>query len=136
MSLSLFPGLDPEPWKKSCDECESVESKFPCPVYNCSKHGNEAIKWTHGGDCGGGFRLYSNGKEKCQKCGKEFVFCLQNFCCYDSSKNQKQYSYSKIKNIIAKLIGMDTRNFSANFLWLLSMSIDKQYKDYPERFAD
>ena len=128
--------FDLEPWKKSCDECESIESKYACPVYNCSKHGNEAIKWTHRGGCGGGFRLYSNGKEKCQKCGKEFVFCLQNYSCYDSSKNQKQYSYSKIKNIIAKLTGMDTRNFSANFLWLLSMSIDKQYKDYPERFAD
>ena len=128
--------FDLEPWKKSCDECESIESKYACPVYNCSKHGNEEIKWTHRGGCGGGFRLYSNGKEKCQKCGKEFVFCLQNYSCNDSSKNQKQYSYSKIKNIIAKLIGMDTRNFSANFLWLLSMSIDKQYKDYPERFAD
>ena len=91
----------PEPWKKSCDDCESVESKYPCPVYNCSKHGNEAIKWTHGGGCGGGLRLYSNGKEKCQKCGKEFVFCLQNYSCYDSSKNQKQYSYPKIINIIS-----------------------------------
>ena len=128
--------FDPEPLKKSCDDCESVESKYPCPVYNCSKHGNEDIKWTRGGGCGGGFRLYSNGKEKCQKCGKEFVFCLQNYSCYDSSKNQKQYSYSKIKNIIAKRTGMDTRNVSANFLWLLSMCIDKQYKDYPERFAD
>ena len=128
--------FDPEPWKKSCDDCESVESKYPCPVYNCSKHGNEAINWKHGGNCGGGLRLYSNGKEKCQKCGEEFVFCLQNYSCYDSSKNQKQYSYSKIKNIIAKRTGMDTRNVSANFLWLLSMCIDKQYKDYPERFAD
>ena len=134
--MSLFQGREPEPWKKSCDDCESMESKYPCPVYNCSKHGNEAIKWTHGGGCGGGFRLYSNGKEKCQKCGKEFVFCLQNYCCYDSSKNQKQISYPKIKNIISRLVGMDTRNVSANFLLLLSMCIDKQYKDYPERFAD
>ena len=125
-----------EPWKKSCDECESVESKYACPVYNCSKHGNEEIKWTHGGGCGGGFRLYSNGKEKCQKCGKEFVFCLQNYSCYDSSKNQKQYSYSKIKNIIVRRAGMETNNVSANFFWLLSKCIDKQYKDYPERFAD
>ena len=90
--------FDLEPWKKSCDECESIESEYACPVYNCSKHGNEEIKWTHGDDCGGGFRLYSNGKEKCQKCGKEFVYCLQNYSCYDSSKNQKQYSYPKIKN--------------------------------------
>ena len=124
----------PYPWKKSCDDCESVESKYACPVYNCSKHGNEAIKWTHGGGCGGGYRLYSNGKEKCQKCGEEFVFCLQNFCCYDSSKNQKQLSYSKIKNIIVG--GMNIRNVSPTFLMLIMMSIDQQYKDYPERFAD
>ena len=128
--------FDPEPWKKSCDECESVESKYACPVYNCSKHGNEAIKWTHGGGCGGGLRLYSNGKEKCQKCGEEFVFCLQKFCCYDSSKNQKQYSYTKIKDILSKKVGIDTRNVSPTFLFLIIMSIEKQYKDYPERFAD
>ena len=129
--------FDPQPWKKSCDDCESIESKYPCPLYNCSKHGNEEIKWTHGGDCGGGFRLYSNGKEKCQKCGKEFVFCLQNYSCYDSSKNQKQYSFSKIKNIITKLVGcMNTRNVSPTFLILLDMSLDKQYRDHKERFAD
>ena len=131
--------FDPEPWKKSCDDCESIESKYACPVYNCSKHGNEEIKWTHGGGCGGGFRLYSNGKEKCQKCGKEFVFFLQNYSCYDSSKNQKQYSYTKIRNIIARLVCMNTRNVSQTSLLslcFLSMSIDKQYKDYPERFAD
>ena len=135
--MSLFQGRDPEPWKKSCDDCESMESKYPCPVYNCSKHGNnELIKWTHGGDCGGGFRLYSNGKEKCQKCGKEFVFCLQNYSCYDSSKNQKQYSYSKIKNILSKLVGMDTINVYPSFHIEINMSIDKQYQEYPERFAD
>ena len=128
--------FDPEPWKKSCDECESVESKYACPVYNCSKHGNEAIKWKHGGDCGGGLRLYSNGKEKCQKCGEEFVFCLQNYSCYDSSKNLKQYSYTKIRNIIARLNGMDTINVSSTFFFSVAMSIEKQYKDYPERFAD
>ena len=127
--------FDPEPWKKSCDDCESIESKYACPVYNCSEHGNESFKWKHGGNCGGGLRLYSNGKEKCQKCGEEFVFCLQNYSCYDSSKNQKQYSYSKIKNIISRLVGIDT-NVSQTFLLFLSMSIDKQYKDYPERFAD
>ena len=127
--------FDPYPWKKSCDDCESIESKYACPVYNCSKHGNEAIKWTHGGNCGGGFRLYSNGKEKCQKCGIEEVFCLQNYSCYDSSKNQKQLSYSKIKNIIHGLDGFDTRNVSPTFLISLDMSINKQYNDYPERFA-
>ena len=128
--------FDPQPWKKSCDDCESIESKYACPVYNCSKHGKEAIKWTHGGGCGGGFRLYSNGKEKCQKCGEEFIFCLQNYSCYDSSKSQKQYSYPKIINIISRLVGMDTRNVSPKFLFELNMSIDKQFKDHPEMFAD
>ena len=128
--------FDPEPWKKSCDECESVESKYPCPVYNCSKHGNEAIKWTHGGGCGGGFRLYSNGKEKCQKCGEEFVFCLQNYSCYDSSKNQKQYSKIKIRNMVEKLVEMYAINVRSSFFFSIRVSIDKQYKDYPERFAD
>ena len=80
--------------------------------------------------------MYSNGKVKCQKCGKEFVFCLQNYSCYDASKNQKQYSYTKIKNILSKLVGMDTRNVSPTFLFSVAASIDKQYKDYPERFAD
>ena len=128
--------FDREPWKKSCDECESVESKYACPVYNCSKHGNEAIKWTHGGGCGGGFRLYSNGKEKCQKCGKEFVFCLQNYSCYDSSKNQKQYSKIKIRNMVEKLVEMYAINVRSSFFFSIRVSIDKQYKDYPERFAD
>jgi len=128
--------FDPQPWKKSCDDCESIESKYPCPLYNCSKHGNEEIKWTHGGGCGGGFRLYSNGKEKCQKCGKEFVFCLQNYSCHDSSKNQNQYSYPKIKNIIARLSATDTRNVSSTFFISLAASIDKQFKEHPERFAD
>ena len=128
--------FDPEPWKKSCDDCESVESKYPCPVYNCSKHGNEAIKWTHGGGCGGGFRLYSNGKEKCQKCGIEGVFCLKIFCCYDSSKNQKQYSKIKIRNMVEKLVEMYAINVRSSFFFSIRVSIDKQYKDYPERFAD
>ena len=136
MNLSLFQGLDPEPWKKSCDECESVESKYACPLYNCSKHGNEAIKWKHGGGCGGGLRFYSNGKEKCEKCGHENYFVLWDCSCYDASKNQNQYSYTKIKNILSKLVGMDTRNVSPTFLFSVAASIDKQYKDYPERFAD
>ena len=127
--------FDLEPWKKSCDECESVESKYPCPVYNCSKHGNEAIKWTHSEGCGGGFRLYSNGKEKCQKCGKEFVFCLKNFCCYDSSKNQKQYDYNKIRNILA-ILDAETRDVSPTFFFSVRVSIANQYREYPERFAD
>ena len=136
MNLSLFPGLDPENWKKSCDGLESVESKYACPVNNCSKHGNEAIKWKHGGNCGGGLRLYSNGKEKCQKCGVEEYFCLWDCSCIDTSKNKEQYSYSKIKNILSHLVGMDTKDVSPTFILLVAMSIDNQYHEYPERFAE
>ena len=127
---------DLEPWKKSCDECESVESKYACPVYNCSKHGNEAIKWKHGSGCGGYLRFYSNGKEKCEKCGDEDLFVLWECSCYDASKNQNQYSYAKIKNMFSKLSGMDTRNVSPTFLIYAAMSLDKQYHDHKERFAD
>ena len=56
------------PWNLSCDVCESVESEYPCPCNNCSIHsGREAIKWIHP-KCGGSFRLYENGREKCQDC--------------------------------------------------------------------
>ena len=127
--------FDPEPWKKSCDDCESIESKYACPVYNCSKHGNEAIKWKHGG-CGGYLRFYSNGKEKCEKCGDEDLFVLWECSCYDASKNQNQYSYAKIKNMFSKLSGMDTRNVSTTYLIYAAMSLDKQYRDHKERFAD
>ena len=123
-------------WKKSCDECESVESKYACPVYNCSKHGNEAIKWKHGSGCGGYLRFYSNGKEKCEKCGDEDLFVLWECSCYDASKNQNQYSYEKIKNMFSKLSGMDTRNVSPAFLIYAAMSLDKQYREHKERFAD
>ena len=123
-----------EPWKKSCNDCESVESKYPCPVYNCSKHGNEDIKWRHGSGCGGSLRLYSNGKEKCQRCGEEEYFCLWDCSCYDASKNEKEYSYNKIKNIIQKLSGLDTRSVSIYFWLDLRISIENQVKMHPERF--
>ena len=127
-----------EPWKLSCydSECESVPSIYPCPVYNCSKHGNEDINWVHGGGCRGDLRLYSNGKEKCQKCGEEEYFCLWECSCYDASKNENQYSYHKIKNIIGKLAGMDTYDVSPTFLIYVKMSIDQQVRDHPEKFAD
>ena len=124
-----------KPWDYSCDDCDSCESRYACPVYNCSKHGNEAVKWVHGDPCGGSLRLYENGKEKCEKCGEEELFCLRRKCCYDESKNQK-YSYLKIKNILAKLAGLDTRHCSTFFLIHVSMCIDYQFKRYPERFAD
>ena len=102
----MSTGLRTYPWNYSCSECDSCESRYACPVNNCSRHGSEAIKWTHGG-CGGGLRLYENGKEKCERCGDEELFCLWDCSCYDESKNQKQYSYHKIKNMLAKLAGME-----------------------------
>ena len=131
----MSTGLRTYPWNYSCSECDSCESRYACPVNNCSRHGSEAIKWTHGG-CGGGLRLYENGKEKCERCGDEELFCLWDCSCYDESKNQKQYSYHKIKNMLAKLAGMDTRYASTFFIVHVSMCIDKQFRDHPERFDD
>ena len=125
-----------EPWNYSCYDCESVESRYPCPLSNCSKHGDEAIRWRHGGSCHGGLRLYSNGKEKCEKCGEEQIFCLWDCSCADESKNNQKYSYQKLKNILSMAIGMDTRSVSPTFLAYVASSIDYQYKDDPERFCD
>ena len=131
MSLSLR--LDP--WNYDCEQCDSVKSEYPCPVYNCSSHSsNEKINWTHS-NCGGSFRLYENGKEKCQKCGNEDLFCKWKCSCYTDTKS-KQYSYAKIKNVLAKLSGMDTRYASTYFLVHVSMCIDRQYKDFPEEFEE
>ena len=124
------------PWDYSCYECDSCESKYPCPVYSCSRHGSKAIKWRHD-SCGGGLRLYENGKEKCERCGEEELFCLWNCSCYDETKNyRKQFSYHKIKNMLTYLAAMDKSYASTFFLIHLSMCIDKQTKDYPERFVD
>lgn len=123
------------PWNWSCDKCESVESRYPCPLSNCSKHGNETINWRHGGGCKGGLRLYSNGKEKCQKCGEEEFFCLWDCSCADESKNNQKYDYSKIRNIFANAIGIDTRSVSPMFLIYVAACIDKQYQQHPERFV-
>ena len=125
-----------EPWNYSCDDCESVESKYPCPLSNCSKHGDEPIRWRHGGGCNGGLRLYSNGKLKCEKCGVEDLFCLWDFSCSNESKNNQKYDYRKIRDIFAKANGMDTRSVSPFFLIYVSLCIDKQYKEHPERFCD
>jgi hypothetical protein len=124
-----------EPWNYSCYDCESVESRYPCPLSNCSKHGDEAIRWCHGGSCNGGLRLYSNGKEKCERCGVEEFFCLWDCSCADESKNNSKYDYSKIRNIFSKAIGMDTRSVSPFFLIYVAACIDQQYKDHPERFC-
>jgi hypothetical protein len=130
----MSTSLRTSPWDYECYECDSCESRYACPVYKCSRHGNDAIKWCHG-SCGGGLRLYENGKEKCERCGKENLFCLWDCSCYDESKNQRQYDYLKIKDFFAKAAGMDTRHCSTYFLIHVAMCIEKQLKQYPERFA-
>lgn len=119
--------LRTEPWNYECCNCDSVESFYACPINNCNKHGNEPIRWTHT-NCGGSFRLYENGKEKCEKCGMEEHFCLLS--CHDSHK----IDYLKVKNTLAKLAGLNSRLCSPYFLIHVSICIDKQYRDHPEKF--
>lgn len=132
----MSKSLRQNPWEFSCSDCDSCESVYPCPVYKCSKHGDERITWVHGSSCGGSLRLYENGKEKCQKCGREKLFCLWDCSCYDESKNEKQYDYLQLKNMLTKLSGLDTRYCSPYFLFHIGMCIDKQYKDYKYRFGE
>ena len=120
-----------DPWNYSCNDCDSCESKYACPINNCSECGNRQYRWTHS-NCGGSFRLYENGKEKCEKCGTEDLFC--NFWSNHGGNNNNKISYCKIKNILAKLAGMDTIKCSTYFLLHVGMCIDKQYRDYPEKF--
>ena len=134
--MTMVGNVRLEPWNYSCDDCESIESKYSCPIPNCSKHGTELIKWVHGGGCNGNLRLYSNGKEKCVRCGKEQFFCLWDCSCADESKNNQKYSYQKLKNVLSITGGLDARSVSPYFLLYVGASIDKQYKDHPERFCD
>ena len=122
-----------KPWEKSCGECESMSSDYPCPITNCSKHKNdEDIHWVHKG-CGGGFRLYENGKEKCQKCGIEDYFCKWTYSCSYDAKNQ-HFNYTKIRNILQKIIGMDSSKISACGLFNILTSIKHQTEKFPECF--
>ena len=121
-----------KPYEWSTDICESIESEYPCPVYNCKKHGNEKVKWTHI-NCGGQFRLYENGKEKCQRCGKEDFFCNWNYACSNDNKNQKFNSY-KIRAILQYLIGQNDDNVSEDFWFNIKACFQKQKRDYPSKF--
>jgi len=123
------------PWEKECDECQSMSSDYPCPVNNCTKHSDgKTIHWIHDG-CGGSFRIYENGKERCEKCKKELFFCMWSYTCSSDSKS-KQISYSKIKNVLQKLVGMDARDISTTALMHIWVSIEHQCKEYPQYFAD
>ena len=122
-----------KPWILSCDECESMPSDYPCPISNCSKHKNgNDIHWIHK-NCGGSFRLYENGIEKCQKCGREDYFCKWSYTCSYDEKN-KLISYSKIRNILGNIMGMDSSKISATALWNIGLSIKHQQEQFPECF--
>ena len=117
------------PWELSTSKCQSIESEYPCPIDGCSTHNlSEPIKWTHT-NCGGYFRLYENGKEKCQKCGIECLFCNQNRNC------GSKFSYHKIRAILQYLVGLNDDNVSDDFWFNIKQCFNKQKKDYPSKFV-
>jgi hypothetical protein len=122
-----------KPWDWSCNICESIESKYPCPINNCSKHYNDQpINWTHT-NCGGYFRLYENGKEKCQRCGDEDIFCKWNYSCSSDTKNQLFCNY-KIRTILQYLIGLDDENVSTDFWFNIKACFKHQREEFPSKF--
>jgi hypothetical protein len=117
------------PWNKSCDACESVKSEYPCPCENCLNHSDfESIKWNHI-NCGGYLRLYENGIEKCQKCGKEDLFCNWFRGCQNAKLSSR-----KIRAILQYLIGASDGRESTEFWMNITACLEKQEKDYPHRF--
>lgn len=123
------------PWEKPTDNCESMPSDYACPIDGCPSHPNEKkIHWTHS-NCGGSFRIYENGKEKCQKCGKEDYFCKWSYSCSKDSKSGK-IGYTRICNILAKIIAMDTKLISSWGLMNIVGSIRYQYEKFPEFFEE
>ena len=123
-----------KPYEWRTDICESIESEYPCPINDCSKHfSDKPIRWTHS-NCGGYFRLYENGKEKCQKCGVEDLFCNWNYACSNDNKNQKFNSH-KIRAILQYLVGLNDDNVSDDFWFNIKQCFNKQKKDYPSKFV-
>ena len=117
-----------KPWEWTTSNCESVESYYPCPIDDCIKHSqSNRIKWTHI-NCGGYFRLYENGKEKCQKCGVEFLFCNNNYNC------GTKFSYHKVRAILQFLVGLNDDNVSDDFWFNLKESLKYQMDNYPSKF--
>ena len=119
-----------KPWEMSTSNCQSIGSEYPCPIDGCSTHNlHKPIKWTHT-NCCGYFRLYENGKEKCQKCGIECLFCNQNRNC------GSKFSYHKIRRILQYLAGLiDDDNVSEDFWFNLKDSFKNQQKEYPSKFV-
>lgn len=121
------------PWEMRTELCQSIESTYPCPLSSCSKHNRTTeIRWTHS-NCGGYFRLYENGKEKCQRCGEEDLFCNWNYSCNNDYKNQK-FSSFKIRAILQFLMGLNDDNVSEDFWFNIKACFKKQKSDYPWKF--
>ena len=123
-----------QPWERSCSECESVESSYPCPLSSCSIHTSEkcVIDWVHS-ECDGKLRLYDNGKEKCQKCGEESLFCLWNFNCNSENKS-KNISSFKVRALLQFLVGLNDSYVKPEFWVNIKACLNKQMSDYPEKF--
>lgn len=123
-----------KPYDKSCSDCESVESEYPCPISNCSIHHDRdtPIRWTHR-NCGGYFRIYDNGKEKCQKCYIEDYFCNWNYSCSSDIKDQKIDDF-RLRAILSMLMGLSDKSVSEDFLWNLKVSLRHQRDLFPSKF--
>lgn len=122
-----------KPWEWATELCESIESDYPCPIVNCSNHSEKKnIKWTHS-NCGGYFRLYENGKEKCQKCGAEDLFCNWSYICGANNKNQK-FSCSRMRGILQFLVGLNDDKVSDDFWFNIKACFKKQKQDNPSKF--
>ena len=122
-----------KPWNLRTDKCKYIESIYPCPINNCTSHTYKTpIRWTHS-NCGGYFRLYENGKEKCQRCGEEDLFCNWDYSCNKDNKTQK-YGKNNILTILQFLVGLDDSNVSIDFWLNIKMCFYKQREKYPEKF--
>ena len=119
-----------KPWEYSTNICESILCEYPCPIEDSSIHSSDKpIRWIHS-NCGGNFRLYSNGKEKCQKCGVECLFCNQNYSCSDSNK----FNSHKIRAILQYLVGISDDNVSDDFWFDIKASLSWQKREFPSKF--
>ena len=117
-----------KPWEWNTSICESVESYYPCPISDCTQHASlTPFKWTHQ-DFGGFFRLYENGKQKCQKCGDELSFCFTYFNC------GTKFNVHKIRAILQFLIRLNDDKVRENFWLNLKESLKYQKDNFPSKF--
>ena len=123
-----------KPWNRNCSDCQSVESSYPCPLSECLIHSSNknAVNWVHS-NCEGCLRLYDNGKEKCQKCGEEDLFCLWNYNCSQENKN-KHISSFKIRALLQYLVGLNDQDVNPEFWINIKACFNDQMKRYPSKF--